>query len=528
MSIPQVLAYARIAGMPVVSGLYTVLLPLVAFAVFGSSRHLVVAADSATAAILASGLSGMAPEASERYVALVGLVALLTAGLLLLARIFRLGFLADFLSRTVLVGFLSGVGFQVGVAVFGDMLGVGVHAHRTIEQLGELARGLGHVHAPTLVLSVAVVAAVLTSQRYAPRIPVPLLAVAVAIGASFAWNFGARGIAVVGKVSAGLPSIGLPDVGWNDVLAAVPVAASCLVVIVAQSAAAARAFAIRHHERVDADADILGLAAANAAAGVSGAFVVNGSPTQTAMAERAGTRSQVAQAAFAGVVAGVLLFATSPLQYLPRCVLAGIVFTIAVRLIDLRGLSDIGRESPGELALAVVTAAAVALIGVEQGILLAMALSLLRHVRHSYRPHTMVLAPDPTGRWVPASVAPGMQTEPGLVVYRFGADIFYANEAHFVDEVKSLIEHAPSPVRCLVVDASAITDIDFSAARSVRDLIEALARRGSSRRCTRRLPTFTRTKMSTAHGADPARGRADASIVHAVRLVDTAVENIYD
>lgn len=478
MNIPQVLGYTRIAGTPVVTGLYTVLLPLVAFAVFGSSRHLVVAADSATAAIFASGLSEMAPAGSERYMALVGVVALLTAALLLLARIFKLGFLADFMSRTVLVGFLFGVGIQVGIAMLGDLLGISVHANRTIEQLRELARGLASVHLPTLALSGAVVGVILLGNRYARRIPIPLLVVVSAIAASFAWNFAGYGITVVGKIPGGLPSISLPHVSGSDVLALLPIAISCFVIIIAQSAAAARAFAFRHDERVDVDADILGLATANAVASISGAFVVNGSPTQTAMAERAGARSQLAQVAFAGVVALVLLFATGPLQYLPRCVLAGIVLTIAIGLVDVRGLADIRRESPGEFALAVATAAAVALIGVEQGILLAIALSLLRHVRHSYSPHTMVLVPDSTGRWVPTPVAPGMQTEPGLIVYRFGADLFYANEAQFVDEVKSLVDHAPDPVHHLVIDASAITDMDYSAAQSVRKLIDVLAQRG--------------------------------------------------
>ena len=478
MNIPQVLGYTRIAGTPVVTGLYTVLLPLVAFAVFGSSRHLVVAADSATAAIFASGLSHLAPSASERYMALVGIVALMTAAFLLVARIFRLGFLADFLSRTVLVGFLAGVGVQVGIAMLPDMFGLGVTTNSTVQQAAELARHVANVHVPTLALSVAVVGLILAGRRVAPRVPVPMLVVAGAIAASYACDFGGRGIAIIGPVPGGLPSIRLPDVSWNDVLAVVPIAGSCFVMIVAQSSAAARAFAIPRHERVDADADILGLSMANVAAGMSGAFVVNGSPTQTAMAVRAGACSQVAQVVFAAVVALVLLYATGPLQYLPRCVLAGIVFTIAVGLIDFQGLADIRKESPGEFTLAVVTAAAVALVGVEQGILLAFALSLMRHVRHSYQPHTMVLAPDAAGRWVPMEVVPGMQTEPGLIVFRFGADLFYANEARFVDEVNSLVEHAPTPVRYLVVDASAITDIDYSAAQTARDLIEPLAARG--------------------------------------------------
>jgi sulfate permease, SulP family len=475
MNIPQVLGYTRIAGTPVVTGLYTVLLPLVAFAVFGSSRHLVVAADSATAAIFSSSLSRMAVPASEKYMALVGMVALLTAGLLFLARIFRLGFLADFLSRTVLVGFLTGVGFQVGIAMLGDMFGVTVRSRHTLVQAWEVLQGLPRVDLPTLALATLVAGSILLGNRVVPRLPISLFAVVGTIAASAAFRFAERGIAVIGPVPGGLPSIALPDVTWGETLALLPVAASCFVMIIAQSAATSRVFALRYRERVDQDADILGLAAANAAAAVSGTFVVNGSPTQTAMAERAGARNQAAQLVFAGVVLLVLLVLTGPLQYLPRCVLAGIVFTIAVGMIDVPGLRDIRRESPGEFYLAVVTAAAVVAIGVEQGILLAIALSLFRHVRHSYRPHTMMFTPDASGRWASVPAAPGKETEPGLVVYRFGADLFYANIDRFADEVRALVESAPTPVRWFIVDAGAITDIDYSAAQSIRDLLDDLA-----------------------------------------------------
>ena len=374
MNIPQVLGYTRIAGTPVVTGLYTVFLPLVVFAVFGSSRHLVVAADSATASIFASGLSGMAAPESAHYMDLVAVVALLTAGLLLLARIFRLGFLADFLSRTVLVGFLTGVGFQVGIAMLGGLLGIAVDSPRTLGQLWEILNRLAQVHLPTLYLSVLVVGLLLASRNLLPRLPMALFVVVGTIAASFVDDYQGMGIATLGPVPGGLPHFALPTVTWDELLHLVPIAASCFVIIIAQSAVTAGGFAIRHHERVDEDADILGLSAANTAAALSGAFVVNGSPTQTAMAEQAGARSQVAQVVFAGVVGLVLLFLTGPLQYLPHCVLAGIVFTIAVGLIDVAGLRDIRRESPGEFWLAVVTAATVALVGVEQGILLAVTL----------------------------------------------------------------------------------------------------------------------------------------------------------
>jgi sulfate permease, SulP family len=480
MDIPQVLGYARIAGMPTVTGLYTALVPLAAFAIVGASRHLVVAADSATATIFASRVSTMAPMASAEYVTLASMVALLTAAMLLAARIFKLGFLADFLSRTVLVGFLAGVGVQVSIAMLGDMLGmtVPIPSSRSLAQLIYVIGHIAQTHAPTFALAAGVVIVILVAKRFRPRWPIPLVAVVGSILASKAFDFSAHGVALLGPIAGGLPPLSFPAVTWQQALDLVPVAASCFVMIIAQSAAAARVFAQQYHEPVDTNADILGLAAANAAAALSGTFVVNGSPTQTAMADRAGTRSQFGQLAFAAVVAIVLLFFSGFLQYLPHCVLAGIVFTIAVGLIDLKRLAAIRAESPGEFTLALVTAAAVVMIGVEHGILLAVALSLMRHVRHSYRPHTMMLAPTaPSGRWQFMPVRSGTLTAPGLIVYRFGADLFYANDHLFCDEALQLADHAPGGLRWFVVDAGAITDLDYSAARSIIDLIGTLRER---------------------------------------------------
>ena len=474
MNAPQVLGYTRIAGTPVVTGLYTVLLPLVGFALFGSSRHLVVAADSATAAIFSSSLSRMAPLASEKYMALVGMLTLLTAGLLILARIFKLGFLADFLSRTALVGFLTGVGIQVGVAMLPDMIGVAAPSHRTLVQAWEVMGGLPHLNTFDLGLSVLVVGAILSGKRFFPHFPTAMVVVLGMIAASAAFDFAGHGVAVIGPVPGGLPLLRWPDVSWAETLALLPVAASCFVMIIAQSAATSRVYALRHGERVDENADILGLAAANAGAAFTGAFVVNGSPTQTAMADNAGARSQVAQLTFAAIVVVVLVALTGPLQYLPHSVLASIVFTIAVGMVDIRGLKAILAEGEGEFRLALLAAAAVPGVGVEQGILLAIVLSLVRHVRHSYRPHISILAPNALGRWEPTPAAPGLETAPGLIVYRFAADLFYANVDRFADEARELIAKAPSPVRHFVIDAGALTDIDFSAARTLRDLLTEL------------------------------------------------------
>jgi MFS superfamily sulfate permease-like transporter len=519
MNIPQVLGYTRIAGTPVVTGLYTVLLPLIGFALFGSSRHLVVAADSATAAIFSSTLSRMAPIASPKYMALVGMLTLLTAGLLVFARIFKLGFLADFLARTTLVGFLTGVGVQVGVAMLGGMLGVDVQSHRTLGQLWEVGEGLSTLSPLTLGLSVFVVAVILLGKWFVPRFPVPLVVVVGMIVASAWFDLAGQGVAVIGPVPGGLPGLRWPDVTWRETLDLLPVAGSCFVMIIAQSAATSRVYGIKHHEHVDENADILGIAAANAGAALTGAFVVNGSPTQTAMADDAGAQSQFAQLVFAGIVAIVLIALTGYLQYLPRCVLAGVVFTIAVGMIDVKGLKDILSESRGEFWLALSTAAAVPGIGVEQGILLAIGLSLIRHVRHSYRPHTMLLVPDPQGGWLVQPAAPGEQSEPGLILYRFGADLFYANADRFADETRALIEGAPNPVKWFVVDASAITDLDFSAARTLRDLFSELKAKNVSVVFGRVEPSLRSDMERHGIAAIVGEGRIYATLHGALALV---------
>jgi SulP family sulfate permease len=476
MNIPQALGYTKIAGTPVVIGFYTLLFPMLAFAAFGSSRYLVVAADSATAAILAGGLTALAPLASPRYVELASTVALLTGALLLVARLLDLGFLADFLSQTVLVGFLTGVGFQVGIAVLGEMLGIEVHAHRSVGQFLEVIGRLHRVHLLTVSISASVVVLLLVLRSIAPKIPAALIAVVGTIAASAFWDLAGHGVAIIGPVAGGLPRFAIPTLAWQDIDTLLPIAGSCFVMIVAQSAATARFYAARHHEHLEENADLVGLSAANIAASVTGTFVVDGSPTQTAMVESSGGQSQLAQVSTAVVVALVLLFFTGPLQYLPRCVLGAIVFVIAIRLIDLRGLRDILIESPGEHALAVFTAVIVVLVGVEQAIVLAMVLSLLRVLGHSYRPQTGVLIEGERGLWEAKPLTPGIVSRPGLVIYHFGASLFYANAGLFSEEVTSLTE--TGKVRWLIVDAEAIANVDFTAARMLRELHEHLEQAG--------------------------------------------------
>ena len=246
LGIPEVLGYARIAGMPVVTGLYTLLLPIAVFAVLGSSRHLVVAADSATAVILAAALTGLAVAGSERYVRLAGMAALLVGGMLLLARLTRLGFVANFLSRTVLVGFLAGVGIQVAVGQLPDMLGVTAAGQETLTKLLGVVRALPDTHRADVAVSIGVIVIVLAARRITRQIPGPLIAVIIAIVVSWAADLASHGVAVVGPVPRGLPTLGLPALGWHDAAALLGAALSMFVVILAQSAATSRAYAVKY------------------------------------------------------------------------------------------------------------------------------------------------------------------------------------------------------------------------------------------------------------------------------------------
>jgi sulfate permease, SulP family len=473
LAVPQALGYAKIAGMPVVTGLYTLLLPMAVFAILGSSRHLVVAADSATAAMLAAALAGMAAPASARYVHLAGLAALLTGVLLLLARMARLGFLANFLSRTILLGFLAGVGIQVAISQLPDMLGLTVTSTRTISRLVHTLAALPRADLATVAVSAAVVAVVLTAGKITHRIPGALIAIVAAIIVSRLAGLAGHGVAILGPVPRGLPPLGPPAFGWHHATRLLGPAVSMFVVILAQSEATARAYAAKHEETFSADTDLVGLGAANVAAAFSGAFVVNGSPTQTQMVDGAGGRSQLAQLTTGAVVLSVLLFATRPLAYLPIAALAAVVFLIAVRLVDLGGMRRILAVRPEEFAIAVLTAAAVVVLGVQDGIVLAAAASIIDHVRHTYHPTNSVLVKSPNGHWHATPVQPGARTEPGLVVYRFGTSLYYANASRLAEDVAALTGHG-GPLCWMVLDCAAIDDVDYTAASVCTQVITKL------------------------------------------------------
>ncbi len=461
VAIPECMGYTKIVGTPVVTGLYTILLPITVFALLGSSRHLVVGADSATAAILFAGLIGLAHPYTPQWVALCAAAALLTAFLLLLASVLKLGFLSDFLSRTVLVGFLSGVGVSLLLGQLPEMLGLPLRGKGVLGHLAAIWRELPQTHLATLGMALGVMAVILLCEKFARRVPGSLLAVVLAIGATWMFGLERYGLAVVGRVQPGLPSLRLPPLSSSIASHLGATAASMFLVIVAQSAATARSFAQKYSEPLNENRDLFALSAANALAAVSGTFVVNGSPTKTAVVDAAGSRTQVAQLTTAGVTLAVLLFATSLIARLPNAALATIVFLIGIKLVDMRSLRQIWTFRKTTFAVALLTLSGVVFFGVEKGIFLAIALSLLDHLRQEYHPKDVLLVPHESG-WKAEKAEAGHESAPGMLIYRFEAPLFFANADYFAARLQTLIERAPHPVKFLVIDMASMSDVDYT------------------------------------------------------------------
>lgn len=493
LGIPEVLGYAKIAGTPVVTGLYTILLPIAVFAIFGSSRHLVVGADSATAAILAAGVTGLAAYGSPRYVGLASVSALLAGVFLLAARLIRLGFLANFLSRTVLIGFLTGVGIQVASGQLAEMLGVRSVKGGTVQKLGDTLRQVPHTSILTLVIALAVIAVIVGVGRVTKRVPGALIAVVGSIVISWVAHLSSHGVAVLGTVPQGLPHLGLPDARISDVPKLVATAVSMFVVILAQSAATSRAYAARYDEQFSENTDLVGLGLANIVAGLSSTFVVNGSPTKTEMVDAVGGRSQLAQLTTSVAVLVVLLFLTGPLKYLPTAVLAAVVFLIGVELIHVRQMRAIYEVRRDEFVVALLTALAVVFIGVEQGIILAIVLSIIDHLRYSYNPRNTVLIPLNPGHWRSEPARPGRRTVGGLLIYRFGSSLYYANAHKLSHDVNAFLSDG-APLTWFCLDAAAIGDVDYSAAQTLRRVHHTLRAR-DVRFCLTDLAHYVRDEL---------------------------------
>ncbi len=474
LAIPEVLGYARIAGMPIETGIVTLIVPAVVFVAFASSRHLVVGADSATAAVLAAGLAGVVVPGTEEYVHLAGMVALITGGLLLVARLLRLGFVADFLSRTLLVGFLTGVGVRVAFGQLPEVLGVDAHSDGPIATVLSVIRNIGTLTPVDVALSAATILVVTVGARFAPKVPWALIVVVCTIGLA---TWVGPAIATVDDVPTGLPLPLWPGVPADQLRTAVEVALTMTVIVLAQSAATSRAYADRHRERVDIDDDIVGLGAANLVAGLSGTFTVNGSPTRTEIVDSAGGRNQLAQLTAAGLGLLVLLVAAPALTNIPTAVLASIVLVIASHLVDVPAILEVFRRRRVEGVVVIATALTVIVLGVGPGIVFAMALSVVVHLRHSYHPNSRLVARDGE-RWRLSRLDGAREAEPGLAIYFVPANLYYANAIGMADEVMDLARAADPPLRWLCLFAISIDDVDLTAADVLERLQSELAELG--------------------------------------------------
>ncbi len=365
--------------------------------------------------------------------------------------------------------------------------GVTIASHtfdNTVGKLISTLQNLDEISWTTVAVSAGVMVTILGMKFITGKIPGALIAVIGAIFISWNWDLASHGVATLGYVPSGLPSLGLPDVSWSDVPALMGTAVSIFVLILAQSAATSRAYAAKYNDAFDENVDLVGLGAASIAAGISGTFVVNGSPTKTQMVDGAGGKSQLAQLTTGVIVAIVLLFLTVPLQYMPKAVLSTVVFLIGVELVDLAGMRRICALRFDEFVVATLTALTVVFVGVEQGIVLAIVASLIDHLRRSYRPPTGVLEPtgdeSPAGRsfhMVPAE--PSARTVAGLAVYRFSSSLYYANANHFSEEALALAtDEAGTPLEWLCIDASAIDDIDYTGGQTLIQLHGELTEHG--------------------------------------------------
>ena len=482
VAIPEVLGYTSISQTPLVTGLYTIIFPTLVFALLGSSKLLVVGADSATAALMAAGLAGLGiaglkPDSTE-WVAYSSVVALLTGGMLIIARLFRLGFLGDFLSSSVLIGFLTGVGVQVLSGQIPDLLGVPAGSGNWFQKQAAWIEEIPDLSVETLAFGLATIVIIVGFKRFAPRVPGAVVAVVLLIAVSAATDAASNGVKVVGAVNGGFPPLGLPSgVSFSDLAGLLGISVSCFVLIIAQSAATSRSFAMKHGEKVDVNRDILALSGSNLAAGLSGTFVVNGSPTKTQILDGARGRTQLANITMAVIALVFTMFFTGLLKDMPIAVLAGIVFLIGVDLVDITGLRRIAARRTNELVIALATAVVVCAVGVEEGIVLAIVVSIVDLVRRQYQARDFVVGVSAEGEPTFQAAAPGTQSEPGLIVFRYEAELFYANANSFVDDVQRVVESAPDPVRWLVLDASTITDVDYSAGLALDGLLTYLAAR---------------------------------------------------
>lgn len=479
LAIPSAMGFAEVAGLPPVAGLYALLLPVVAYAVLGTSRQLVVGPEGTSAALVATAVAPLAGGDPVLYAALAGMLALLVGGGFLLARIVRLGWVADYLSRAALVGFVHGVVVVLICGQLGKVTGVTIEADKPVGQVIDLLKGIDTISLATLGVATVAVGLLVGFRRLWPKLPGPLIVVVGAIAVSATFDLAAHGVATLGQIPSGLPGLELPRVSLADVLHLAPAALGIVFATFSDSILTARSFAGRHDQHVNANQELLALGVANLTAGVSQGFAMGNSNSRTAVNDQMGVRTQVAGFVSAAAVALVLLFLTEPIAYLPVAVLGAVIIVAAAGLVapeDWRGLARVGRA---EVVIASAAVAGVVLLGVLEGILIAVALSILDVVRRSARPHDAVLGWVPRlGRYGDVALHTSAELTPGLVIYRLDDRLFFANATYVKGRVREAIAGSPTAVKRVVFDTEALTEVDSTGVEELGALVRSLRRQG--------------------------------------------------
>ena len=444
-----------------------------------------------------------------------------------LAWLLRLGWLADYFSRPVLIGYIHGVAVVLVIGQLGKLLGLSISATEPLPQLREVVRELGGVSGITVLLAAVSLAALLVLRRFVPRLPAALGVVVAAIGLSWAIGLQSHGVAVVGAVPSGLPSFVVPSPAWQDVVTLLPAALGIFLVCFADEILTARSFAGKHNQNVRGSQELLALGAASAAAGFTQGFPIGASGSRTAVNDDMGARTQIAGLAAAGSVLVILLFLTEPVQYLPKAVLGAVIVAAAIGLVEPRAWRALAAVDHVEVALAGVTTGCVIAFGVLQALVVAVGLSIIDTVRRSARPHDAVLGwVARLGRYADVSLHPSARTTPGVVVYRLDDRLFFANARYFDGRVREAIRAAQEPPSWLVFDAEAVTHVDSTGLATLEKLASDL-RRDEIALVVARLKTLMYARFETA-GVTATIGseRFFPSVDAAVRSCSAAAERV--
>jgi sulfate permease, SulP family len=475
IAVPEQLATSRLAGMPPITGFYAFVAGTLLFALLGSNPQMSVGADSTIAPLFATGVSALAVTGSPRFVELVAILAVMVGLLVMLVSILRLGWIADFLSTPIVTGFLSGVAVIIVIHQLPDFLGLPSTTGSNADRVGNVFGHLGEVNGWTLGIGACVLAVLFVSARIDRRIPGGLIALVGSTALVAALGLQAHGVAVIGTIHSGAPHIGLTGLSWSTLQNLAPLAAVVALVVVTQTAATTRAFADKGGYDADAGRDFLAVGAGSVVAGLVGSFPVNASPPRTGAVATAGGRTQ-AGALGAALVVVLLIPVANVLRDVPLTTLAAVLIYIAIRIFKPGDLRAIARYDLFEFALTTVTLLAVVLVGVEQGIVVAVGLAILDRVRLSARPQLHVLGRLPgSTSWAPLSPSVPAVEMPGVLVLLFATPLWYANAVHFRDEVVGALERA-SATRVLVLDTLGMSDVDFTGSRALGQVVDACER----------------------------------------------------